>query len=100
MDMITIFKALSNETRLNILRWLKKPSKHFTSSHCDIEKDGVCVGLIEKKAGLSQSTISQYLALLEQAGLIIMQRSGQWTYCKINEKGLKTLLSTLKAEFL
>lgn len=98
--MIPILKALSNETRLNILKWLKEPSKHFVSHHCDVDKEGVCVGLIEKKAGLSQSTISQYLSLLQQADLIIMERSGQWTYCRLNEKAIKNLLSTLKTELL
>lgn len=100
MNMITILKALSNETRLNILKWLKEPSKHFTSQHCDVSKEGVCVGLIEKKTGLSQSTISQYLSLLQQAGLITMERSGQWTYCKLNEKVIKDVLAKLKQELL
>lgn len=100
MDIIAVFKALSNETRLNILKWLKSPRKHFTTQHCDVEKYGVCVGLIEKKAGLSQSTISQYLSLLQQAGLITMARSGQWTFCKLNEKAIKELITELKIELL
>lgn len=29
MDKIEIFKALSNETRLNIIEWLKEPEKTF-----------------------------------------------------------------------
>ena len=96
MDIIPILKALSNEKRLSILRWLKDSRKHFQSSHCDIEKDGVCVGLIEKKVGLSQSTVSQYLVLLQQAGLITTERKGQWTYCKRNEKTIKALIEELK----
>ncbi len=91
MDMITVLKALANDKRLKILEWLKEPKKNFTSSHCDVEKDGVCVGLIEEKIGLSQSTVSQYLMLLQQAGLIITERRGQWTYCKRNEKTMKEL---------
>ena len=90
-----VLKALSNDKRLKILQWLKEPKKHFKSSVCDIESDGVCVGLIEKKTGLSQSTASQYLALLQQAGLIITERKGQWTYCKRNEQTLKELVKTL-----
>lgn len=100
MNKITIFKALSNETRLNILRWLKEPRKHFAAQTTDVEKYGVCVGSIEKKAGLSQSTVSQYLALLQQAGLIVMERSGQWTFCRLNEKAIKELVADLKHEFL
>lgn len=100
MNKINIFKALSNETRLNILKWLKEPNKHFASQHCDPGKHGVCVGLIEKKAGLSQSTVSQYLSILQQAGLVTMERSGQWTYCKLNEKAIKDLITELKFELL
>ena len=29
MSKLDIFKALSNETRLNILKWLKEPEKYF-----------------------------------------------------------------------
>ena len=29
MNEIDIFKALANETRLNILKWLKDPGKYF-----------------------------------------------------------------------
>lgn len=96
MNMIPVLKALSNEKRLNILRWLKDSRKHFKSLHCDVEKDGVCVGLIEKKVGLSQSTVSQYLLLLQQAGLITTERKGQWTYCKRNEKTIQALIEELK----
>ncbi len=96
MNLNLILKALANEKRLAILEWLKEPAKHFTSAHCDVSKDGVCVGLVEEKIGLSQSTVSQYLQILQQAGLITMERRGQWTYCKRNEKMMKTFLDQLK----
>ncbi len=96
MDIITVLKALSNDKRLKILQWLKEPKKNFKSTHCDIEKDGVCVGLIEDKIGLSQSTVSQYLMLLQQAGLITTSRKGQWTFCRRNEKTIKELIKTLE----
>jgi len=89
MEILPVLKALSNDKRLKILEWLKDPCKHFKSSHCNIETDGVCVGLIEEKIGLSQSTVSQYLLQLSQAGLITMERRGQWTYCKRNETVIK-----------
>lgn len=96
MDMIIIFKALANDKRLKILEWLKEPKKNFKSMQCDVEKDGVCVGLIEDKIGLSQSTVSQYLTILQKAGLIITERRGQWTYCKRNEKAIKELIIQLE----
>lgn len=97
MNLTPVLKALSNEKRFKILQWLKEPSKHFSSPICDVEKEGVCVGLIEKKSGLSQSTVSQYLVLLQQAGLITMERRGQWTFCKRNEPAIQALIKALKA---
>ena len=48
MDKIEIFKALSNETRLSIIEWLKEPEKNFPpqGGHFDDVVDlkgGVCV---------------------------------------------------------
>jgi DNA-binding transcriptional ArsR family regulator len=96
MNTLNVLKAIANENRLKILEWLKEPGEHFTSSHCDVSKEGVCVGLIEQKTGLSQSTVSQYLLQLQQAGLIIMERRGQWTYCKLNKPFIKEFMTQLK----
>lgn len=90
MDMVKIFKALGNETRLNILLWLKEPIKYFGQQmHLTVETDfigGVCVQSIQKKAGLSQSTISNFLASLEEAGLLESKKINQYTYFRRHEK--------------
>ena len=96
LDLNKILKALANEGRLRILHWLKHPKEHFVSSKCDVQKKGVCVGLIKKKIGLSQSTVSQYLLQLQQAELISMEREGQWTYCKLNHKTINEFFRDLK----
>lgn len=98
MNIYNVLKALSNDKRLQIIKWLKEPSKHFSSTHCSVEKEGVCVGLIEKKIGLSQSTVSQYLMQLQQAELISMERKGQWTFCKLNKKFVKNFINQLNKE--
>lgn len=91
-----ILKALANDKRLLILQWLKNPGDHFTSDKCDVNTQGVCVGLIEKKIGLSQSTVSQYLLQLQRADLITMERVGQWTFCKLNQNTVTELIQELK----
>lgn len=60
--------ALNNPVRRDILIWLKDRSNFPPAlpEHSDLE--GVCVGYIQEKAGLSQSTISNYMGLLKQAG--------------------------------
>lgn len=90
-------KALSNETRVNILIWLKDPEKHFPGKTLHLSPDtadcpgGICVGSIQDKAGISQSTISHYLDMLQRAGLLSTERVGRWTYYRRNEKALQEL---------
>jgi DNA-binding transcriptional ArsR family regulator len=99
MDQVEIFKALSNKTRLQILTWLKEPELHFPEQpNADFEKVGVCVGQIQIKSGLSQSTISEYLSILQRADLINSTRLGQWTYYKRNKEGLKKLSHIINTE--
>ena len=95
MNKLIVLKALANEKRLKILAWLKDPKQHFSSAQSDVCKVGVCVGLIEKKSGLSQSTVSQYLLQLQQADLIMMERCGQWTFCKLNRTFIKEFVKEL-----
>ncbi|GEM64265.1 transcriptional regulator [Sphingobacterium faecium NBRC 15299] len=96
--MVDIFKILANEHRLQILHWLKNPNNHFNAE--DIEPEvtdyGVCMSVIQKKAGLSQSTISSYLTSMVNCGLLKSVREGQWTYYKRNEKRIQELASYIK----
>jgi len=99
MDQVEIFKALSNKTRLQILNWLKEPALNFPDQlNPDFENVGVCVGQIQIKAGLSQSTISEYLSILQRAKLVSATRVGQWTYYKRSEEGLKQLSEIISKE--
>ncbi len=103
MNIIKISKALSNETRVNILKWLKEPKKNFPpqgdalSENVDL-KGGVCVTSIQEKAGVSQSAISNYLALLHDAGLLVSERHEKWTYYRRNEKLISDYAKYIKNE--
>ena len=92
MDLLDIFKALSNRTRLDILKRLKDPANNFPpQDEGDVHTVGVCVSSIQEGVGLSQSTVSDYLATLQRAGLVDVQRIGQWTYYKRNEDAIGAL---------
>jgi len=98
MDQLEIFKALSNKTRLQILQWLKEPEKHFPpQEHADLKEVGICVGQIQQKCGLTQSTVSEYLTILMKAGLLQSTRIGQWTYYKRNEEAFEMLSGLIKS---
>ncbi len=99
MEIIEIYKALSNETRLNILKWLKDPEANFRPhSELDHFNDGVCVFHITERAGLSQSTISTYLTQMQKSSLIIPTRHGKWTYYKRNEEVISQFINRLSTE--
>lgn len=99
MELIEIFKALSNPTRLEILRGLKDPAKNFPpQDEGDVLTVGVCVSSIQEGIGLSQSTVSSYLATLQRVGLVSVKRVGQWTYYKRNEAAIKNLAKIIGKE--
>jgi DNA-binding transcriptional ArsR family regulator len=99
MDQVLVFKALANKSRLQILQWMKDPDKHFgVAPNGKPRGKLVCVGEIQEKLGLSQSTASHYLSLLMKAGLVVPRREGQWTFYERNEDALKDLSKFLKEE--
>jgi DNA-binding transcriptional ArsR family regulator len=85
MDVDLIFKALANPTRRKILMWLKHPATYLSPEECGHFERGVCAGQIERLGNVSQSTMSNHLSVLQQAGLIQAQKHGQWSYFSRNE---------------
>src|SRR5881628_2529041 len=91
-----VLKALANERRLEILRWLKDPIAHFPPQvDGDLVRDGVCGVFIAEKLGVSQPTASEHLRVLTHAGLIRAKRIRQWTFYKRDEKNI----AAVKREF-
>lgn len=98
--MLAVLKALSNETRLNILCWLREPEKMNENLPNIIKEEfpgGVCVGSIQEKSGLAQSVISSYLSSMQKAGLLESRRYGQWTYYRRNDEGIAAFLESFTA---
>ncbi|GEL06117.1 ArsR/SmtB family transcription factor [Rummeliibacillus stabekisii] len=93
MEPLLIYKALSNETRQQILLWLKDPEIYFDEEPYLKQgisfQVGVCVGEIQLKTGMAQSVISSYLLTMKKAGLLESERIGKWTYYRRNEKTIK-----------
>lgn len=72
---IKIAKALSDKTRLSILKEIAK-------------KGCLTCGDAEKIAGLSQPTVSHHLKILYDAGLLNMEKKGRFVNITINKKTL------------
>lgn len=96
MDIDLIFKALANPTRRQILEWLKKPEQFLSSDECVDFRRGVCAGHIERLGNVSQSTMSNHLSVLQQAGLIQVEKYGQWSYFSRNEALIQQFIEHLQ----
>lgn len=77
--MNTIFKALNDATRRQILELLK-------------EQD-LTAGEISEEFEMSKPSISHHLDILKQAGLVIGVRNGQYIEYSINTTILEDVLS-------
>jgi ArsR family transcriptional regulator len=94
-DVDEVLKALANPVRRQILRLMREPEQNFPGQDHPYEL-GVCAGKIDDSFGLSQSTISAHLAVLQHAGLIIGKRVGQWVFYKRNEAAIAAFLACME----
>ncbi|MGA7147406.1 MAG: metalloregulator ArsR/SmtB family transcription factor [Microbacterium sp.] len=94
LDLVAVFKALGHPTRLAILEWLKEPES-FPPQDQPADEVGVCLKHIQARAGVSQSTASQFMATLQRAGLVRCTRVGQWSHYSRNEQAIAALSQKL-----
>ncbi len=88
-QMALIFKALSNEQRLNLFRMIYYWQKTMPESECcGVQKafTRACECM-----NISRSTISHHLKELQTAGLISCDKDGQALVCAINQELIEEL---------
>ena len=99
MAIVQAIRALANERRLLILKWLKNPKAHFPPQvDGDLVEDGVCAVLIAEKLGVSQPTVSEHLKVLSQAGLVRGKRIKQWTFYKRDQARIDAIKKLISAQ--
>lgn len=89
MNEDALLKALANSHRRGFLEWLREPRKHFPpplEEHAGLP--GACASYIFEKSDLSQPTVTQYLQMLEGAGLLCRHRHGRWTFYSRDEAAI------------
>ena len=82
-EMIEVYKALSDETRLTILNLLKNGE--------------LCSCAILEKLQCSQSTLSHHIKLLKNANLVNCRKDGKWVHLSLNQNTLNLASDYLKA---
>jgi DNA-binding transcriptional ArsR family regulator len=85
--------AIADPTRRRILGALKQRGTSPAGKNA-----GMCAGDIEEHVHLSQPTISHHMAILTKAGLVEAVKQGQWRWYRRNEKALRRLVKSLRAQ--
>ncbi|MEN2993818.1 MAG: metalloregulator ArsR/SmtB family transcription factor [Thermodesulfovibrio sp.] len=73
-NLVKIFHALSDETRLKIIKLLSKGE--------------LCVCEIVSALNMIQPKVSFHLGVLKEAGLLKMKRKGKWIIYELNDSEL------------
>ncbi|WP_106208429.1 ArsR/SmtB family transcription factor [Aliiruegeria haliotis] len=91
-----ILRAISNPRRLTIVSWLANPRAHFPPQRDgDLVTDGVCVGFITKKMGISQPAVTEHMRILSDAGLVTSKKIKNWVFYKLEADPLLGVLHDL-----
>ena len=77
----SLMRLLGNERRLMIL--------------CQLLEGELSVGELQPRIGLSQSALSQHLALLREEGAVSTRRDGQVIYYRVADPAVLRVLETL-----
>jgi DNA-binding transcriptional ArsR family regulator len=88
--------AIADPTRRRILQTLKQ--RGASANTPSTVRSGLCAGDIEERVHLSQPTISHHMAILTKAGLVDAVKQGQWRWYSRNEKALRRLVKSLRAQ--
>lgn len=95
-DVLAVLRALGNEHRLAIMGWLVDPRAHFPPQRDgDLVEDGVCVGFITQKTGLTQPTVTTHMQTLAAAGLVTSKKIKNWVFYKPDRAALDAALRML-----
>lgn len=101
-NIVKIFKALSNEQRLELFMMIY--NNRTKEVQIDEPKGHIsCCSGMEKAFTMacncfkiSRSTISHHIKELQNAGLISCQRIGQSFYCEVNNDAIEAVQNFLK----
>jgi len=80
---VRVLSAVGNETRYETLRYIAGAGD-----------EGACVCELPPLVGVSQSTVSNALSRLHEAGLLSRRKEGRWRYYTVTEEA-EQLLETL-----
>ncbi len=76
-----IFKALSDENRIRILKLLRNGEK--------------CACKLLEELNISQPTLSHHMKILCDTGIVIGRKDGKWTHYSLCRDGVRRIKKTI-----
>ncbi len=98
MDVVAICDALGNKIRYQLIKSLRDKSISTCCNRIEYYENGVSVGDVVKLTGLAQSTVSQHLAVLENAGLVYKEKRDLWSCYFLNNDVIENFLEELNQD--
>jgi ArsR family transcriptional regulator len=80
--LITVLKALSDETRIRLLRLLLG--------------EVLCGRALAQRMGISEAAVSQHLKVLKNAGLVEGEKRGYWNHYSVRGKAIREIIRELE----
>jgi len=84
-EAVALLKGLANETRLLVM--------------CILAEGELSVNQLNNRLALSQSALSQHLALLREQGLVETRRDGQTIFYRLAESPALAIVKVLHQQF-
>jgi DNA-binding transcriptional ArsR family regulator len=96
IEMAELFQALANSKRLRILHMLGKVEDHFPPEHRI--QEWVSQQGMKKALRLSQSTVSEFMAILLRTGFIRSCYKGKFVYYRRDSAAFAGLVARINKE--
>jgi DNA-binding transcriptional ArsR family regulator len=98
MSALEFLRAVANEKRLLILEWLLNPTANFPPQvDGDLVEDGVCLGAIARKLGVSQPTGTAHMKILTEVGLVEARQIKNWVFFRPHRRAIAEALQDLQS---
>jgi DNA-binding transcriptional ArsR family regulator len=97
-ELANLFKALSDPTRLRLIRLLSENSARscrVQDSECE-GRGFLCVNALAHRLGVTQSAVSQHLRVLRQVGLVNGERRGAFVHYTLEQGALDRSVAALR----
>jgi DNA-binding transcriptional ArsR family regulator len=89
-ELAEIFKALSDPTRLKLIKLLGECKPGVC------ESGPLCVNALAHRLGVTQSAVSQHLRILKHAGVVHGARHGTYMHYSLDPDGLKKYKTAIR----